>query len=66
MYTSTAYVLSHLRPYIRPGTFIYFDEMNHVEDEPKAFHEFMEASSLRFRPVCADRTLTRAFFECVE
>jgi len=66
MYTSTAYVLRHLRPYIRRGTFIYFDELNHVEDEPKAFHEFMEASSLRFKPVCADKALNRAFFECVE
>jgi macrocin-O-methyltransferase TylF-like protien len=65
MYTSTAYVLNHLRSYIRPGTFIYFDEINHVEDEAKAFHEFMEATSLKFIPVCADRSLTRAVFECV-
>lgn len=65
MYTSTSYVFRHLRSHIRPGTFIYFDEMNHVEDEPKAFHELMESSSLTFKPVCADRTLTRAFFECV-
>ena len=65
LYTSTAYVLRHLQAYIRPGTFIYFDEMNHVEDEPKAFHEFMESSSLKFAPVCADRALQRTFFECV-
>lgn len=65
LYTSTAYVLRHLGPHIRPGTFIYFDEMNHVEDEPKAFQEFMEASGRSFAPVCADRHLQRAFFECV-
>jgi hypothetical protein len=65
LYSSTAYVLSHLRPHIRPGTLIYFDEMNHVEHEPKAFDEFMRQTSLRFRPICADRTLTCAFFECV-
>jgi hypothetical protein len=65
MYASTSYVLRHLRPYVRPGTFIYFDEMHHVEDEAKAFHEFMEASSLTFKPVCADRHLQRTFFECV-
>jgi Macrocin-O-methyltransferase (TylF) len=65
MYTSTSYVLRHLRPYVRPGTFIYFDEMHHVEDEAKAFHEFMEESSLTFKPVCADRHLQRTFFECV-
>jgi hypothetical protein len=65
LYSSTSYVLHHLRPYIRPGTLIYFDEMNHVEHEPKAFDEFMNETSLTFRPVCADRTLTYAFFECV-
>lgn len=65
LYSSTSYVLRHLRPYIRPGTLIYFDEMNHVEHEPKAFDEFMKETSLKFRPVCADRTLTHTFFECV-
>jgi hypothetical protein len=72
IYTSTAYVLRHLRAYVRPGTFIYFDETHHyfdethhVEDEAKAFHEFMEASFLTFKPVCADRALQRTFFECV-
>jgi len=66
LYTSTAYVLRRLEPYIRPGTYIYFDEMNHVEDEPKAFHEFMESSSRKFAPLCADRQLQRAFFECIQ
>jgi hypothetical protein len=65
LYSSTSYVLRHLRRYICLGTLIYFDEMNHVEHEPKAFDEFMKESSLTFRPVCADRTLTYAFFECV-
>jgi hypothetical protein len=65
LYSSTSCVLRHLRPYIRPGTFIYFDEMNHPEHEPKAFAEFMKETSLNFKPVCADRTLTYAFFECV-
>lgn len=65
LYSSTSYVLRHLRPYIRQGTLIYFDDMNHVEHEPKAFDDFMKEKSLTFRPVCADRTLTYAFFECV-
>jgi hypothetical protein len=66
LYSSTSYVLRHLWPYVRPGTLLYFDEMNHVEHEPKAFDEFMKETSLRFRPVAADRTLTHACFECVE
>jgi hypothetical protein len=65
LYSSTSYVLRRMRGYIRPGTLIYFDEMNHVEHEPKAFHEFMSETGLTFRPVAADRTLTHAFFECV-
>jgi hypothetical protein len=65
LYSSTRFVLKQLRPHIRPGTFIYFDEMNHVEHEPKAFEEFMKETSLRFRLVCSDRTLAFAFFECI-
>jgi hypothetical protein len=65
LYASTAFVFTRLRPYIRPGTFIYFDEMNHVEDEPRAFEELIQASGLRFSPVCADRSMQRAIFECV-
>jgi Macrocin-O-methyltransferase (TylF) len=66
LYSSTSYVLRHLRPHVRPGTLLYFDEMNHVDHEPRAFDEFMKETSLKFRPVAADRTLTHAFFECVE
>jgi hypothetical protein len=65
LHSSTSYVLRHLRPHIRPGTLIYFDEMNHLEHEPRAFDEFMRETSLAFRPIAADRTLTYAFFECV-
>ncbi len=65
LYSSTRFVLKQMRPHIRPGTFIYFDEMNHVEHEPKAFEEFMQETSLRFRLVCTDRTLAFTFFECI-
>ena len=65
MYASTALAFRRLTPYIRRGTFIYFDELNHVEDEAKAFDELMRETGLKFRPVCATRTMDRAFFECV-
>lgn len=64
LYSSTIYVLRHLRPWIRPGTFIYFGNMSYP-DEPKAFDEFMKESGLKFRPVCADKSLRHAFFECI-
>ncbi len=65
LYTSTIYVLRHLRPHIRDGTFIYFDEMSFVEHEPRAFAEFMEETGLRFRLVRADKTLAFVAFQCV-
>ena len=65
LYSSTIYVLRHLRPYMRPGTFIYFDELSAIEHEPRAIHEFLKESALRWRPVCADVSFGHAFFECV-
>jgi Macrocin-O-methyltransferase (TylF) len=65
LYSSTYYVLSHLRPYIRKGTLIYFDDLNHPEHEPRAFAQFIKESGRTFKPLCADRTFTYAFFECV-
>lgn len=65
LYSSTIYVLRHLRSYIKPGTFIYFDEMSRPEHEPRAFREFMEESELKFQLVAADESLNNAFFECV-
>ncbi len=65
LYSSTILGLNHLRPWIRAGTYIYFDELSRVEHEPCAFDEFMEQTGLRFRPVVADYSLNTAFFECV-
>jgi hypothetical protein len=62
LYSSTTCVFQKVREYIRPGTLVYFDELNHVEHEPRAFHELME-QGFRFSPVVADRTLTHACWE---
>lgn len=64
LYSSTITVLRFLRPWIRQGTYIYFDEMYALEHEPRAFHEFMEETGLRFRVVCADPGLASVFFLC--
>jgi Macrocin-O-methyltransferase (TylF) len=66
LYSSTKYVLCFLRPYIRAGTFIYFDDLSRPDHEPRAFDEFMQESGLRFKPVCADLSLNNAFFQCVD
>lgn len=65
LYSSTISVLRSLRPYFKPGTFIYFDDLCQLEHEPRAFHEFMVSTGLRFRPVVASVSLGEAFFECV-
>jgi hypothetical protein len=66
LYSSTVYVLNYLRPQIKPGTLIYFDEMNHLDHELRAFDEFTSQNSIEFRPVCADRTLAHVSFECTK
>jgi O-methyltransferase len=65
LYSSTSYVLDFLAPHIQPGTILYFDEMNHVEHEPRAFGELIARNSLAFRPISADKTLAHVSFECV-
>ena len=66
LYSSTIVALNRLRDAIRPGTFVYFDDLSRPDHEPRAFDEFMRESGLRFRPVVADRSLNNAAFECVE
>lgn len=65
LYSSTIFVLRHIRDHIKKGSFIYFDEMNHVEHEFRAFREFCAESGLRFRPLAADTTLAFVAFECI-
>jgi hypothetical protein len=66
IYSSTLYVLRYLRRYIVRGTILYFDEMNHVEHEPRAFDDFVHETGLEFRPLSADRTLAFVAFECTD
>lgn len=66
LYSSTICVLNHLRPYIKSGTYIYFDDLSRLEHEPRAFAEFIKKSGLQFRLVSVEASLNRAFFECIE
>lgn len=65
LYSSTVCVFDHVGKLIKPGTLIYFDEMNHVQHEPKAFDELIKRTGLKFRPIAADKTLAHVAFECV-
>ena len=66
LYSSTKYVLNHFRPFIKAGTFIYFDDMSRPDHEPRAFTEFIEESGHSFRVVAAEQSLNTIFFECVK
>jgi hypothetical protein len=65
LYSSTIYVLRHLRPQIKPGTFIYFDDFFCLDQEPEAFDEFLKESGLKFKGVSSEKGLVRPFFQCV-
>lgn len=65
LYSSTKLVLDHFRPWIKEGTFIYFDDMSRPDHEPRAFDELMQETGLRFEVVAAERSLNTAFFECI-
>jgi hypothetical protein len=64
LYSSTRTVLRSLEPWILPGTFIYFDEMSHVQHEAMAFHEFMADTGKRFVLFAATKDLNRCVFRC--
>lgn len=63
LYSSTIFILRHLRPHFIPGTYIYFDELSVYGHEALAFGDFIKETGFKFRPVCADKSLTFAFFQ---
>ena len=65
LYLSTIYVLRHLSEYLKPGTYIYLDDMSRPEREPRAFSKFIEESGLRFKLIATDYSLNHVFFECL-
>ena len=66
LYSSTIHVLRHLRPIMKPGTIVYFDDMPAVEHEPRAIHEFLLETRQVWKPLAADRSLEHAAFEIVD
>jgi O-methyltransferase len=65
LYSSTIYVLRWLRPHLKPGDLLYFDDMNVADHVLRAFEEFIKESGLQFKPVAADKTLAFVAFECL-
>ncbi|HLH43517.1 MAG TPA: TylF/MycF/NovP-related O-methyltransferase [Bryobacteraceae bacterium] len=63
LYSSTKTVLDFLKPHISPGTYLYFDEFQSREHEPKAFDEFLTETGWNFRLVAANRGLSSVLFQ---
>src|SRR5260221_1631179 len=66
LYSSTILVLRAFRPHIKPGVFIYFDELCDPNHELKALTAFLSETGLKLRAVCADVSLTHVFFQCID
>lgn len=64
LYPSAAFVLKSLNPYIRPGTFLYFDEFA-FDNELRAFHEFQGATGKRFALLAATKAFAQVAFQCL-
>lgn len=62
LYSSAKTALKYLKPHIKVGTYIYFDEFNNREHELKAWDEFIRESTMQFDLLAADATLTHVLF----
>lgn len=65
LYSSTVTVFDRLKPHIVKGSWLYFDELDQIEHEPRAFEKFANETGLKFTAVSATRSLARACFRCI-
>jgi len=66
LYSSTKTVLRFLKDYVKPGTYLYFDELNDRHHELKAFDEFLKETGMKFRVVGANQILAHVCFQRIE
>jgi hypothetical protein len=65
LYSSTIFVLNCLKPHLKPGSFIYFDDMPAIDHEARAIHEYLAETGAQWNLVSAHVSLGHVFFECV-
>jgi hypothetical protein len=63
LYSSTAFVLKQLKPYMTPNTILIFDEFSDRLNELRAFDEFISSTAARVRLIGAEKTFTQVAFE---
>lgn len=62
LYSSTAFVLQQMRPFVQPGTILIFDELWDREHELKAFTEFLDEQRCEIECLAATGGLCQAAF----
>jgi hypothetical protein len=65
MYSSTIFVLNSLAPYLKPGTFIYFDEFSDYDHELRAFDEFLRATGKKCVLFGATKSYAQTVFQFI-
>jgi hypothetical protein len=63
LYSSTIFVLRQMKPHLRPGTILIFDEFFDREHELKALNEFLNDEKLNVRCLAATRALSQVAFQ---
>jgi hypothetical protein len=65
LYSSTSFVLKILKPHIKVGTIIYFDEFWDSQHEMKAFEEFLTCAEMSFKLVASTYGMRHVAFSRV-
>jgi Methyltransferase domain len=63
LYSSTIFVLRQMRPWLREGTILIFDEFFDREHEMKALTEFMQDERMSLKCLAATRALSQTAFQ---
>jgi len=62
LYSSTIFVLNQLRDAISPGAYLFFDEFSDRHHELRAFDEFLNNTSMKFRLLAATPSFEKVLF----
>ncbi len=66
LYSSTAFVLNTLKPHIKVGTILYFDEFWDRQHESRAFEEFLIETGMKFELIVATYGMRNVCFRRIE
>jgi len=65
LYSATAFILETLAERIRPGTFLYFDDLSDRNHQLRAFDQYLSKHASKFSLISATQALSHSAFECI-